>query len=135
MGGGQTVLHTYKDFKFDNATVNNKITDHVIQRFPDNPLIVNELVHQIRLYAVVASLEPIVVFMCEEGLVTFDHKLTAALKLKKDLSECNPKVEETMEENDAKKEVKITLGEYWKLIDNQGLKSEEVSLSHNLDKN
>ena len=92
-------------------------------------MIVNESVHQVRLYAVVASVEPLVVFLCEEGLVTFDHKLTAALNLKKDLVSGETKADESMSENEPKKEVKMTLGEYWKLIEKQGLKSDEVTLT------
>ena len=72
--GGRNILRSVKDFKFDNATVNNKLTDHVIQRSLQSPLLVDGMRHEIRLYLLVASIDPLIVFLNEEGLVTFDPK-------------------------------------------------------------
>ena len=128
--GGKTLLKSVKDFKFDNATVNNKITDHVVQRCVDNPLLVDGMEHEIRLFLIVASVDPFVVFLNEEGLVTFEPN--SALNLHN-----NTKMEEISEnslgdgkDNQNSKEdqnLRRNLSSYWNKLEKLGFDIRQVN--------
>lgn len=66
---GKQILSKPSDLKYDNATVNSKICDQVIQRLLDKPLVVDGMKADIRIYLCVASVDPFLVYINREGLV------------------------------------------------------------------
>lgn len=119
------MLKSYKDFKFDNATITNKITDHVVQRLPSNILTIKGQSYQLRLFAVIASVEPLVAFICQDGIASVDIKYASVDdRLIDDDFECMDK--QAGKEKASVGAQKMRLEEYWKIIGGQGLNVEEV---------
>lgn len=118
------MLRSAKDFRFDNATVNNKITDHVVQRRLDRPLLVDGMRHEIRLYLVIASVDPLIVFLNEEGLVTFDprSKQGDAFRQEGESTE-----EEKLSDKINESHLRRTLGSYWPALEKTGLNIAKVA--------
>jgi hypothetical protein len=45
--------------------------EYLVQRYVENPLLINEKKFDVRLYLLVTGLEPIQAYLCDEGLARF----------------------------------------------------------------
>ena len=133
--------NSFKNIKSQLKSSNDSIqTDSVIQNYIGNPFLLNKKKHDLRLYVLIASVDPFVAFLNEEGLARFcTENYTQVNKgngKKYDLSRhlTNYSVnktsegfvytEELTEENDGSKR---TLASYWKSLEKEGGDCDKVS--------
>jgi tubulin polyglutamylase TTLL11 len=63
-GDGIYLIQEPKDYMFNNK-------HHIAQQYISNPLLIESLKFDFRVYVVLASLEPLEVYICKEGLTRF----------------------------------------------------------------
>lgn len=68
-GIGIKLLQSPKDLNLRNSSSISE--DLIIQRYISRPLLINKRKHDLRLYVLIASVEPFVAFINEEGLARF----------------------------------------------------------------
>lgn len=112
--------------------------DHIIQRYIHRPLLLKGLKHDLRVYVLIASVEPFVVYINREGLARFcteKYELpTKENKIKENMHFTNYSLnkhsdkyvltDECFEANDGSKR---TLESYWASMKEEGHEKEPVS--------
>jgi tubulin polyglutamylase TTLL11 len=123
--------------------------EKVVQRYLRKPLLFNGLKHDLRLYLLIANVDPLVAFLNEEGLARFcttPYEMPTHETKNRDknvhltnfsLNKASPNfkhTDELLEENEGSKQ---TLSSYWKALEKRGMdvkkiKSEIIKLNQNL---
>jgi tubulin polyglutamylase TTLL11 len=117
----------------DNKGVTDKEDEKVIQRYIRKPLLINGLKHDLRIYLLIASVEPLVAFINEEGLARFctqEYEVPTQENKSKgksvhltnySLNKNNPNFVYTNELTEINDGSKQTLSSYWKALEKEGL--------------
>lgn len=126
-GRGLVILKSPEDLKLRR---NPKRNNRVIQRYLEEPLLINGKKHDLRLYVLIASVEPFIIFLNEEGLARFCTEDYQAFAKEVDahdahltnyaINKDSPNYvynEKISEENQGTKQ---TLASYWKSVAREG---------------
>ena len=112
--------------------IKDKEDEKVIQRYVKKPLLINNLKHDLRIYVLIASVEPLVAFINEEGLARFctdEYQVPTAENKSKEksvhltnysLNKNNPNFIYTDELTEINEGSKQTLSSYWKSVAKEG---------------
>ena len=112
--------------------------DRVIQRYLDNPLLINNLKHDLRIYVLIASVDPLIAFINEEGLARFctepyrhptavdKHNAQHVHLTNYAQNKTNANFVYTDELTEINTGSKQTLSSYWKALDANGHSSSDV---------
>ena len=114
--------------------------DSVVQRYVHNPLLIGKKKHDLRLYLLIARVEPFVAFLNEEGLARFcTEDYDSGVSSKQEKFQLNKHLtnysvnksskqfvytSELTEENEGSKR---TLASYWKSVEREGKNPAQVS--------
>jgi len=138
-GDGIILIHSLTDlpnFDFLKKT-NNKYQEYVVQKYIDNPLLIEKKKFDLRLYVLISSVEPFICYLNEEGLArfctqeykapnkknmrnTFMHLSNYSLNKNSDFYKHS---DEVVEISDG---TKRSLTSFWKSCENAGYKKEEI---------
>lgn len=131
------ILFNPKDLA-DTKTMKNDEEEKVVQRYIRRPLLVHGLKHDLRLYLLIASVDPLVAFLNEEGLARFctdkyeiptqqnKSKVSSAHLTNYSLNKNNPNFIHTDELTEVNKGTKQTLSSYWKALEAEGLDVDQI---------
>lgn len=112
--------------------------DKVMQRYIRKPLLVNGLKHDLRIYVLIANVDPLIAFINEEGLARFctdKYEVPTAENRNRDrashltnysLNKNSPNFIHTEELIEANQGTKQTLSSYWKALENMGMDPKKV---------
>lgn len=118
--------------------ITNEENEKVMQRYIEKPLLINGLKHDLRLYLLIANVDPLIAFLNEEGLARFcttpyeapSHDLKNKDKnahlTNFSINKTSPNfvhTDELTEENNGSKQ---TLSSYWKTMEKLGYKPDEI---------
>ena len=67
-GSGIKILHNYREFKMPTVT---KYFDSVVQKYLATPMLLDNKKHDLRLYVVIVSVDPLIAYLNDEGLARF----------------------------------------------------------------
>ena len=130
------VLYSPKDLITPKQSFEDN--EKVVQRYIQKPLLINGLKHDLRIYVLIASVEPLIAFINEEGLARFCttpyENPTQDAKTKDrnahltnfSLNKTSPNfvhTDELVEPNDGSKQ---TLSSYWKTLEKLGYNTEDI---------
>ena len=68
-GSGIKLLYSYKDLTISKNVARSD--DQVVQRYVNDPLLIDNKKHDLRLYVTITSVDPLVAYINEEGLARF----------------------------------------------------------------
>ena len=69
LGTGVKMIFSPKDFAVKGMNIYEE--DKVVQKYLRKPLLINNLKHDLRIYVLIASVDPFIAFINEEGLARF----------------------------------------------------------------
>lgn len=147
-GTGIKIIYSPTDLNMSKTTFGED-PEKVIQRYIKKPLLINGLKHDLRLYLLIANVDPLIAFINEEGLARFcttayeapnheaKNKDKNAHLTNFSLNKSSPNfkhTDELIEENEGSKQ---TLSSYWKALENRGMdvrkiKAEIIKLNQTL---
>lgn len=138
-GDGIILIHSLGDLpNFDLLKkTNSKYTEYVVQKYIENPLLIEKKKFDLRLYILVSSIEPYICYLNEEGLARFcTHEYKSPTKKNKKNSymhlsnyslnknsDCFKQSDEISEINDGSKR---TLQSFWKSLEASGYKKDDL---------
>jgi Tubulin-tyrosine ligase family len=136
-GTGIKLLNTCLDLGVEKLGIRD---DMVIQRYLDDPLIIDGKKHDLRLYLIILSVEPLIAYVNEEGLARFCTKNYKKPKKDDDFEDLSchltnyslnkssqdyKQSDQVTEDNTGSKR---TLASYWKAVIRHGLDPKKVNL-------
>jgi hypothetical protein len=147
-GTGVKLIYQPKDLLNAKGFLSNE-DEKVIQRYIRKPLLINNLKHDLRIYLLIANVDPLIAFINEEGLARFctdeyqvptqenKNRIKSVHLTNYSLNKNNPNfihTDELTEINDGSKQ---TLSSYWKALereghDHQAIKKEIMRLNQEL---
>lgn len=138
-GTGVKLVYSPKDLQNEKGVYQCE-TEKVIQRYIRKPLLINNLKHDLRIYLLIANVNPLVAFINEEGLARFctdKYEIPTQEKKNKNksvhltnfsLNKNNPNFIHTDELTELNEGSKQTLSSYWKSLDKEGYDSQAIWL-------